>query len=146
MLPSLVRLKFVDRNWDPATLDRLAEFWLQLFDVAERPFKPFSSHRLPVTDSRQALELRLIGFTRSTARGVSDELVQRLRGSGVDAEVSAADPDTLVAKTKWRAGDQQPFAGLGTHALVSAPFDGMFVEIRYTVADTRAAGRLARRS
>lgn len=129
MFRSLVRWKFVDRNWDSETLTRLAEFWLRLFEAAE-------GRGSGVREPYQALELRLTGFTRSMTRAVADALARQLHESGVTVDVSSDDPDTLVAKTKRRTTDREPFPGFGVHALAGAPFDGLVVELRFTVAES----------
>ncbi|QJW96742.1 hypothetical protein [Frigoriglobus tundricola] len=131
MLRSLARWKFVDRMWGPEDLELIAKFWLQLYDEVDHP-----PHK--VWESHQTLELHLTGFTRSASRTVSDELARRLPENGVPVSVSSADPDTLVAITKPREGDRRPLIGVGVAALAGGPFDGMLVEIRFTVADAGA--------
>jgi hypothetical protein len=131
MLPSLIRWKFVDRTWGREDLELLARFWLSCYDRANLPHRKGQ-------EAHQNLELHLTGFPRSAAQAASDELAQRLSEAGVPVDVSATEPDTLVAKTKPREGTHPPFPGLGIHALASAVFDGLLVEIRFTVADANA--------
>ncbi len=128
---SLVRWKFVDRTWEPDDLELFAKFWLRLYEQADHP--PDESW-----ESHQTLELHLTGFPRSVTQPVADELARRLSEAGVPVDVSSPDGDTLVAKAKPREGNQPPLLGRGIQALAGAPFDGMVVEIRYTVADAGA--------
>lgn len=131
MLRSLALWKFVDRTWGAKDLEDIAKFWLRLYDAADHP--PYSSR-----ESDQTLELYLTGFMRSATEIVSAELTRRLSDAGLSVTVSADGPDTLVVKTKPREGRLTPFTGLGIHALAGAPFDGLVVEIRYTVAKAGA--------
>lgn len=131
MPPSLVRWKFVDRTWTADDFDALGAFWLAAYEEADHP--PHGDWR-----SEQILEIRLFGFPRSAAAVVGDELARRLSEARVPVEVTTPDPDTLVAKTKPRAGDRAPFAGFGVSALTGPLFDGMVIELRYTVVDAGA--------
>lgn len=131
MLRSLIRWKFVDETWTANDFDALGAFWLALYDEA---------NHLPEGDwrSEQTLEIYLFGFPRSAGPTVGSALARQLAEASIPVEVSAFDPDTLVAKTKPRPGDRRPFEGFGVHALTGPlfdEFDGLVFEFRYTVAD-----------
>ncbi len=129
MLRVFARREFVDRVWGTEALDLAARFWLQAHDEADHP--PHKSW-----DAHQILELHLTGFARAAVDAVSSELPKRFPTEHVT--VSALDPDTRVAKVGPREGTRRPVPGLGVSALAGAPFDGLVVEIRYTVADAGA--------
>ena len=131
MLRSLVRFKFVDRCWGAETFQALAEFWVCLFDEAEHPQRE-------CWETHQTLEFRLTGFARSASIAFSQELTRRFFEAGVPVELSADDPDTIVAKAQSRKGNSPPYGGLGIDALGGPLFDGMLVEIRFTVVDRSA--------
>lgn len=136
MLRSLVRGKFVDRTWSQEDLDLIAKFWLLLYQKQCAPSdKPPAFH--------QILEICLTNSQLSATAGISEALARRLLEAGVPVEVSATDLDTLIAKTKPRSGNEPPFAGLGIPALAGAPFDGLVVEIRFTVVDASMYWRSA---
>lgn len=126
MLRSLARYQFVDRVWDQSDLDNLAKFWLCMYDAAKH--SPQSTPEL-----EQTLELRLRGFTRSKSEVVVNKLRFRVAGVSTDVEVEFVDPDTLRATWKPRGGDQLPVRGLGIPTLVDEPFEGLIVEIQFTV-------------
>jgi|GEM_PF-2861727 len=135
MLRSLIRVKFIDRVWGREDLELIAEFWLRLYDEAKHlPHQSWKSH--------QFLELHLTGVPRFATATVSEELARRLFEARVPVRVSTADPDKLVAKTEPREGNHKPLPGLGIHALAGALFDGLLVEIRFTVADEGATEQI----
>jgi hypothetical protein len=129
MLRSLTLTKSDDRVWGRDDLDALARYWFRMYEVADHP------PHAPL-ESSQSLEVRLSGFTRSAKHAVADEVSRRLP----DAKVSEDGPDTLVAQAQPRGGDRLPVSGLGAPALAGAPFDGLMIELRFTIADARATG------
>jgi hypothetical protein len=128
MLPPLLREQFPDRHWDAADLDAVAEFWLRLYEAAAGPrgFTPAPDH---------TTEVRLRGFPRQQAGAVVRELAARAAASDfVAPEVGQPDPDTVALSSGRTLADEQPPAGLGLPLLTGPPFDGLFVEVRFTAA------------
>ena len=60
MTLSLAREEFLDRVWDPADLDAVAEFWMRLYESVSK------AHRFAPVPEHQT-EIRLRGFPRADA-------------------------------------------------------------------------------
>jgi hypothetical protein len=131
MCPSLAREPFLDRAWGPADLDAAAEFWLSLYEAAAKAQR-FGENPVHRT------ELRLRGFPRDDA----DRLATLFAARAAEADfgepvVSRPDPDTLSLASRARDGGDAPPVGLGLPALAGAEFDGLVVEVRFTVRDRK---------
>jgi hypothetical protein len=127
----LIRSRFLDLLWDAADLDVLAEFWLRLYELADRTsrFRAQPYH---------ALEIRLRGFARCRTEGVEAELSRRLvTPTFPEPAVYRPDPDTLAFSSGFAAFTEQPAHGLGLPLLRGEPFDGLLAEVRFTVAGFR---------
>lgn len=131
MLRHLIRTAFIDSVWGAADLNEAADFWVRLFEVAARKgrFGDIVYH---------AVEVRLQGFPRHQAEVVRDAFARRLAdGDFPDPHLLLTDADTLVFSSGYAPLDQAPVEGLVIPCLAGAPFDGLLVELRFTVAAFR---------
>jgi hypothetical protein len=132
----IVRAEWPDRVLDPADLDALAEFWLDLVEPSRKALD-----QMRAVEYAHALELRLWGFPRSQTAAVADALRGRVEGR--DAEVTTPDPDTVAVAFREADLNTLPPRGLGLPRLAGPPFDGLAVEVRLVArAYKRGGGRL----
>ena len=124
----LVRPEFRPKLWSAADLAVAARHWLWLFDQA-----PATAGR--AADHRTVLRLR--GFPSAEREAVAAALATQLP----DAEVTRPDPDTLVAAGPAHDFETSPPVGLGLPALAGSPFDGLYVELRFTATARKRNGK-----
>src|SRR6185503_1707741 len=107
MTPSLYRDQFLDREWGPAELDAVAEFWLRLYESASKPhsFTPLPEHHT---------EIRIRGVPRADAGRVGSALAVRAAATDFwDPRITHPDEDTVSLSTGDCDGRDAPPAGLG---------------------------------
>jgi hypothetical protein len=127
----LIRQQLLDLSWDAADLEDAAEFWLRLYERANR------SAWFPATPCH-AVEIRLRGFARPQADAIEAELRERLLSTPFpDPAITRPDPDTVALSSGFVEIDEKPPAGLGVPLLRGEPFDGLLAEVRFTVAGFR---------
>jgi len=123
----LFRPEFRPKLWSAADLDAAADHWLWLFDQA-----PATAGR----DADHRTELRLRGVPNDERDAVTAELAERFPS----AEVTRPDPDTLTAVGPALDFQAAPMAGLGVPRLASSPFDGLYLEVRFTATARKRNG------
>ena len=124
----LIRLEFRPKLWSAADLDAVADHRLWLFDQA-----PATAGR----DADHRTELRLRGVPNADRDAVAAALATRLP----DADVRRPDADTLTAVGPKLDFDATPPAGLGVPALAGPPFDGLYLEARFTATARKRNGK-----
>ena len=124
----LLRPEFRPEPWSPADLDAAADHWLWLFDQAPATAGRTADHRT---------ELRLRGFPNSQREAVAAALAKQLP----DAEVTRPDADTFSAVGPTLDFETSPPPGLGVPALAGPPFDGLYLEVRFTATARKRNGK-----
>ena len=124
----LVRPEFRPKLWSAADLDAAARHWLWLFGQAPATAGRAADHRT---------ELRLRGVPGAARKAVAAALTAQFP----DAEVTRPDPDTLVAISPEGDSQKTPPAGLGVPSLAGPPFEGLYLEVRFTATARKRSGK-----
>lgn len=117
----ITRPEFLDLDWGPDDLDAAAEFWLRLYEVADRVQK-FGGELFHTTD------LIAWGLPRAEVPAARDDLAKRDDGGRFGVVVDD-DPDTIALRSTILPGEERPPAGLGLPLLAGPRFHGLAVEI-----------------
>ncbi len=124
----LIRPEFRPKLWSPADLDAAADHWLWLFDQA-----PATAGR----DADHRTELLVRGFPIAEREALAAALAERFPS----AEVTQPDPDTLTVLGPALDFRATPLTGFGVPRLAGPPFDGLYVEVRFTVTARKRSGK-----
>jgi hypothetical protein len=112
----LIRPKFHNLVWDARDLETAAEFWLNLYEEADRKarFRATAYHEV---------EIRLRGFPRQRIAAIEAELRGRFPPSDFPTPfVSRLDPDTVAIATGLSEWEERPTIGAALRALQGEPF------------------------
>jgi hypothetical protein len=135
-MKSLVREHFLDLSWDGAYLDAAARFWVRLYEIAAARYG-YS------TPPHCALELRLSGFPQAGRESLQSELERRSASFATHTHaVKLLDPDTLSFSLGLLPGPELLPSGLGLSLLAGSVFEGLVLDIRFSVVGYKKVGRV----
>jgi len=130
-MKSIIRKQFLDQTWDSEDLEKAATCWLIIHEeLAQKRGIDYT----PI----QTVEIQLSGFSRRVGDELLHELERRMQNTrplGWQAELTDADTITM---TQYDVGLKQTPLLLSVLPILSGElFDGLAVEVRFALLDTR---------
>ncbi len=130
-MKSLMRKQFLNQNWNSHDLEMTAKWWLILHKtVTEEKGSPHGPE--------QTVEFQLTGFPTSEGEALRFELKRLIAITSLPkSTVSLPDPDTLVLSLGAMDLDKTELLRFVLAILSGRPFDGLAVEIHFSLLNPR---------
>ncbi len=134
-MKSIICKQFLDQTWASDDLEKAAQCWLLIHEDLAKERKVDYTPTLIV-------EMELTGFSKYDGDALRTELERRVSSSRMPRfTVSLPDPDTLVLTSSEIGFDQTSLLNLVLSVLSGPLFEGLAIEIRFSLVEARRLTR-----